>query len=206
MAKKQNPYYQDFIAMIEQSCQAAEHLQAALGSFHPETMLKQREEMHAIEHAEDLIRHSLMQRLAKEFVPPINREDIIKLANDLDNITDKIEDILIRIYMYNIKTILPDAILFSNIIVRCCEALRQALVEFTDSRKSKVLAQKIIEINTIEEEGDAIYVQAVRSLYESGRDPVETAVWSTLFDLLEDCCDACEHVADVLVSIIMNNS
>ena len=206
MAKKSNPYFQDFIKMIEYSCQAAEYLQSALRSFNPSTLPQQRKDMHAIEHAADIIGHTLMRRLAKEFVPPINREDIVKLADDLDNITDKIEDILIRIYMYNVKTIMPDAIRFSDVIVRCCEALKQALVEFPDSRKSKLLTQKIIEVNTIEEEGDAIYIQAVRSLYESGLDPIETAVWSTLFDLLEDCCDACEHVADVLGSIIMSNS
>ena len=206
MARKNNPYFQDFITMIECSCQAAEHFQSTLLNFNPETLPQQREDMHNIEHAADKIRHALMQRLAREFVPPIDREDIVRLANELDNITDKIEDILIRIYMYNVKTILPDAIAFSDILVRCCEALRQALVEFPDSRKSKVLTQKIIEVNSIEEEGDAIYIRAVRSLYEGGLDPIETSVWSTLFDLLEDCCDACEHVADVLGSIVMNNS
>jgi len=206
MAKKDNPYFQDFITMIEFSCQAAEYLEETLQSFNPDTLPQKREDMHKIEHAADEVRHTLMRRLVKEFVPPINREDIIKLSGDLDTITDKIEDILIRIYMYNVKTILPDALLFANIIVRCCRALQQAVVEFPDSRKSKVLVPKIIEVNTIEEEGDAIYVEAVRRLYESGVDPVEKAVWSTLFDLFEDCCDVCEHVADGLGSIVMNNA
>jgi len=206
MAKKNNPYFQDFITMIEYSCQAAEFLDAALSNFNPETLPQQREDMHKIEHAADEIRHALMRRLAKEFVPPINREDIVKLSSELDTITDKIEDILIRIYMYNVKTIIPDALLFTNIIVRCCKALQQAVAEFPDANKSKLLVLKIIEVNSIEEEGDAIYVQAVRRLYESGMPPIETAVWSTLFDLFEDCCDVCEHVADGLGSIVMNNS
>ena len=206
MAKKINPYFQDFITMIEFSCQAAKYLETVLKEFDPETLPQQRTDMHAIEHAADQVRHTLMQRLAKEFVPPIDREDIAKLADDLDDITDKIEDILIRIYMYNVKTILPDAVSFSDVIVRCCEALRQTMIEFPDARKSKLLTQKIIEVNTIEEEGDAIYIKAVRRLYESNLGPTETAVWSTLFDLLEECCDACEAVADGLGNIIMNNA
>ena len=206
MVKKQKPYFQDFVTMIEHSCKAAKYLESVLKNFDPELLPQQRTEMHEIEHAADMVRHTLMRRLSKEFVPPINREDIARLANELDTITDKIEDILIRIYMYNIKTIHADAIVFSDVILRCCEALQQALIEFPDSRKSKVLIEKIIEVNTIEEEGDAIYVEAVRRLYEGDYSPVETAVWSTLFDLLEDCCDSCEHVADVLSSIIMNNA
>ena len=31
-------------------------------------------------------------------------------------------------------------------------------------------------------------------------------VWRDLFDRMEKCCDACEHVANIMESIIMKNS
>ncbi|MGI6004006.1 MAG: DUF47 domain-containing protein [Christensenellales bacterium] len=206
MAKKNNPYFDDFITMVEFSCRAAEYLQTVLHNFDPETLQECRETMHELEHAEDEVKHRMLRRLAKEFVTPIDREDIIQLANELDEVTDKIDDILIRMYMYNIKKIHPAALAFADVILRCCKALQAATHEFPNFHKSTVLQKAIVDVNTMEEEGDAIYIDAVRSLYKKGGDPLEIAVWSELFDRLEDCCDACEHVADVMELMMMKNS
>lgn len=206
MARKSNLYFDDFITMVKFSCQAAELLQTTLKNFKPETSAKQREAMHEIEHKEDNIKHSIMERLGKEFVPPIDREDIIQLANELDNVTDKIEDVLIRMDIYNVTEILPAALNFADVIVRCCNTLQIAMVEFPNFQKSTTLRQAIIDVNSMEEEGDAIYINAVREMYRKGGDPVEISVWSKLFDRLEDCCDACEHVSDIMDIIIMKNS
>lgn len=206
MAKKNSSYYDDFITMVNFSCRAAEYLQTVLRDFRPETLPERREAMHEIEHAEDEVKHGMMKRLAKEFVTPIDREDIIELANELDEVTDKIDDVLIRMYMYNIKEVHPAAMAFTDVIVRCCKALQVAMREFPNFHRSTTLQQAIIDVNTMEEEGDAIYMVAMRTLYETPGDPVSIAAWSELYDRLEECCDACEHVADVMEIVVMKNS
>jgi predicted phosphate transport protein (TIGR00153 family) len=207
MAKKNSVYFNDFIAMADLSCQAAEYLQTVMRDFRPEVLEEHRKAMHEIEHSEDMVKHAMMQRLAKEFVPPIDREDIIELANEMDNVTDTIEDILIRMYMYNIREMNPRALAFGDVIVRCCKALHAAILEFPNfHNKSTALMNAIIEVNTMEEQGDAIYISAMHELYAAGGDPVDIAAWSELFDRLEDCCDACEHVADVLEIVVMKNT
>ena len=206
MAKKHNPYFEDFITMISFSVQAAEHLQDVSTNFNPDTLSEQRKAMHRIEHAADEVKHSLTKRLVKEFVTPIDREDIINLANELDNVTDKIDDILTRMYMYNINALRPEALTFADVILRSCKALEVAMAEFPNFQKSATLMQIIIEVNTMEEEGDAIYIDAVRKLYRSDDDPRLVGSWSELFDRLEDCCDACEHLADAMEIVAMKNS
>lgn len=206
MKKNTNPYFNDFISMVNLSCKAAQHLQSVFSNYQTENLAKQRTEMHEIEHEEDEIKHELMRRLVKEFVPPIDREDIILMASVLDDVTDKIDDILIRVYMYNIQSVRPEALEFVDIISRCCTGLQKAIIEFPNFRKSTTLMQDVISVNTLEEEGDAIYIKAVRKLYESEKDPIQVSAWSELFDRLEDCCDACEHVADVMETIVMKNS
>lgn len=206
MAKKNSPYFSDFITMVGFSCQAAECLLDSLQNYRPETMDEQRAAMHEIEHDADQVKHEMMQRLVKEFVTPIDREDIIQLGNELDDVTDKIDDMLIRMYMYNVRSIRPAALSFAKVIVNCCKALREAMEEFPNFQKSTTLKQALIDVNSMEEEGDVIYIDAVRALYEEGGDPIEIAVWSELFDRLEDCCDACEHVADVMEMIAMKNA
>ncbi|SBW10015.1 Phosphate transport regulator related to PhoU [uncultured Eubacteriales bacterium] len=206
MSKKNSPYFDDFIAMAEFSCQAAEYLHKVMTDYRPDTLDQRREEMHQIEHTADAAKHSMMARLNKEFVTPIDREDIIQLANELDNVTDKIDDILIRMYMYNIKAVRPAAIAFTDVIVRCCRALQLAITEFPNFQRSNTLIPAIINVNTAEEEGDSLYMDAVRDLYQSVSNPIEVTAWSELFDRLEDCCDACEHVADSMEIIVLKNS
>ena len=205
MVKKNNSYFNDFVKLAGFSCQAAEYLQVSLKDFQPATLTERRKAMHEIEHAADNVRHELTARLAKEFVPPIDREDITNLAWQLDDVVDKIEDVLIRIYMYNIKSIHSHALDFADIIVRCCNAMYRAMTEFSNFQKSTTLKTTIIEVNTLEEEGDALYIDAIHDIYVKNGDPVEIAAWSELFDRLEDCCDACEHVADLMELIAMKN-
>ena len=206
MAKKSNSYFNDFIQMIKLSCEAAECLRSSLKEFKPEQLAQHRKTMHQIEHNEDNLKHEIMQRLVKEFLPPIDREDIILLANELDNITDNIEEVLIYMYMYNVQEVRPQALILADVILRCCQTLEKALGEFANFRKSNNLMNDIVEINTIEEEGDKIYIEAVRELYLQEKDPVLILTWSKLFDIMEECCDACEHTANVMESIIMKNS
>ena len=192
--------------MMELSCKASKYLQESLIDFTPETLTERRREMHKIENAEDEIKHKLMKRLVNEFVTPIDREDIMRIANELDDITDKIDDILIRMYMYNIKKVPSEAIDLAGIIFNCCTILLDAIKEFPNMQKSSALTQAIIDVNTMEEKGDVIYINAVRGLYETGGDPLEISAWGELFDRLEDCCDTCEHLADSIELIIMKNS
>ena len=162
--------------------------------------------MHKIEHDADQVKHEMMQRLVKEFVPPIDREDIIQLSSVLDDVTDKIDDILIRMYMYHVQRLRPAALDFAEVIASCCDALRRAMVEFPNFQRSTTLLQDLINVNAMEERGDALYIDAVRELYEQEESPIEIVAWSELFDRLEDCCDACEHVADTMEMIAMKNA
>ena len=206
MIKKNNPYFEDFIKMIGYSVQAAEYLKTSFTDFRIEELPNRRREMHAIEHAADELNHEMTRRLSREFVTPIERGDIISMASALDSVTDAIEDILIRIYMYNIKELRPEALDFADLIVDCCSALQVAMIEFPNFQKSNTLTAKLVEVDALEEKADDVYIDAVHRLYNSETDPVLISAWGELFDRLEDCCDTCEHVAEAMEIIVMKNS
>jgi uncharacterized protein Yka (UPF0111/DUF47 family) len=145
--------------------------------------------------------------LAKEFVTPIEREDIMELASMIDTVTDKIEDVVLRLYMFNILKIREDTILMADMLIKCVASMKVAIEEFHDFRKSKTLNEKIIEINYLEEEGDRLYRMAVRNVFtEEGISPIEATAWYQVFHYLEDVFDACEDVADVIEGVMMKNS
>ena len=204
MAKKQDSFYFDnFIACAEDSCKAAEMLKEALENFQPDSLL---DRLHEIEHSADIKKHEVLDRLAKEFIPPIEREDIVSLSQNIDNITDKVEDVMLRVYMNNVQEIEPGALRMTDVVIRCCQAVRELLEEFKDFKRSKNLKSLIIRINDLEEESDRLFILSVRQLYVESKDPIRIIAWRDIFIYLERCADACEHVADVVESVVMKNS
>ena len=148
----------------------------------------------------------MLDRLAKEFIPPIEREDIVSLSQNIDNMTDKVEDVMLRVYMNNVQTIEPDALKMVEVVVQCCEAVRELLVEFKDFKRSKNLKSLVIRINDLEEVCDKLFLNSVRDLYAESKDPLRIIAWRDIYIYLERCADACEHVADVVEGVVMSNS
>ena len=207
MSKKSDSYYfQNFIECVECGCQAAKMLEDNLNHFDTWLLQDKLDELHRIEHDADKKKHEMMAVLVKAFITPIEREDFILLSQSIDEVTDKIEDVLIRIYINNVQQIRPEALAFIKVIIRCCEALKEVMEEFADFRKSKTLHGLIIEINALEEEGDRLFIESMRKLHAEVTDPIEIIAWREIYVYLEKCCDACEHVADVVESVIMKNT
>jgi len=207
MAKKQDQYFDIFVEMSGFSCSAAAFLRETLGDFHPETLSVALDKMHEIEHSGDMARHGMTKMLAKEFITPIEREDIMAMSEAIDTVTDKTEDVLQRLYMYDVKETRSEAILLADVIVKCTEALREALAEFRNFKKSKIISDRLIEINRLEEVGDRLFIDAVRGIFVDERiEAKERLAWNSVFGYMEDVCDACEDVADVIEGVIMKNT
>ena len=103
--KKENNYFDMFNHAVTYSCQAADMLKENFISFDPEQLPACMEALHHIEHTADLAKHDLMEKLLKEFITPIDREDIMELSSALDDVTDSLEDILLRLYMFRISSL-----------------------------------------------------------------------------------------------------
>lgn len=208
MGSKQNNsfYFDNFIACADYSCQAAHLLDKAMREFTPERVTQMLDEMHSVEHAGDEKKHELLNVLAKAFITPIEREDIIELGHNIDEVTDKIEDVLLRMYCNNVKSIRPDALEMVAVAIKCCEEMKTMLKEFPNFRRSKKLHEHIIRINTLEEDADQLFINSMRDLHTTCSDPVTIMIWREIYIYLEKCIDACEHVADTVESVMMKNS
>lgn len=204
--KNEYNYFDKFVKLSEYCCASAELLDEIIQNFKIGELNTRMKEMHDIEHAADIEGHEIMRKLSVEFITPIEREDIVALIHKIDDVTDSIEDVLLHAYMYNIKSLRSEALEFSKIIVKSCEALKRTLIEFRNFRKSKEIHKCIVEINKLEEEGDAIYIEAIRRLHMMSKDPLEIMSWTEGFNRLEKCCDACEEAVNLVESIIMKNS
>ena len=146
MAKKQDSYYFNcFIKCTDFSCQAAQLLQETMENFDLSKLPDRLSAIHTVEHSADMEKHELLNTLMKAFITPIDREDIMLLSQNIDELTDKLEDVLIRIYYNNIQSIQPDALNLVRVVCRCCEAVRDMMTLFADFKHSKELHNRIVQ-------------------------------------------------------------
>lgn len=204
--KNEYNYFDAFSNLSKYSYNLAVMLHETLSSFNPNNIEEKVKAAHEIEHNADLAKHDIMNRLVKEFLPPIEREDITSLTQEIDDVTDSVEDVLIYVDMFNIQKIRPEILKFTELLVSCCKAMDDVLEEFKNWKNSKKLHSLIIEINRLEEVGDALYVDSMRNLYHTSKDPIELMCWTEILHRLERCADNCEDVANIIEGIIMKNS
>ena len=208
MAKKNKfDYFDAFEEQIEIALEESEILVEAIENFESadklEDILKR---AHEIEHKGDQVNHAIHASVSVDFITPIERADILELAGRIDDVTDIIEGVLQRFYMFNIHFMHDDAIEFAHIINKSLKALRKSMENFREFKKVKKIRAMITDVKDLEEEADALYMESIRRLYTTdNEDAVRVEVWSRLFDRLEAACDACDAVGDTMADIVLKN-
>ena len=206
MAKGDKFYFENFSECASLAKKAANYLVECLENYDADKIDEMLEKMHTFEHSADIKKHEMNETLAKAFVTPVDREDLDMLSQQLDNVSDTIEEILQKFYIYNIKEINPAAIEFAKNLVKSCEMLVQIMDEFENFKKSKTMRSLIIACNDVEEDCDKLYLATMHNLTKDSSDVLTTLSWYKIFDCLEACADACEHVSECVGSIIMKNT
>ena len=206
MAKGDKFYFENFAASTELSKKAANYLVECLENYDASNIENMLKKMHEIEHSADVKKHEMREALAKAFVTPVDREDLDMLSHQLDDVVDLIEEVLQKFYIYDIKTVDAFAIDFAKNIVRSCDMLCKLMNEFENFKKSKTLHAIIVRLNDVEEECDKLYLSSMRALTKNSMGVLEKVSWRKIYESLEACADACEHVSECVGSVIMKNT
>jgi uncharacterized protein Yka (UPF0111/DUF47 family) len=156
-----------------------------------------------VEHKADLLTATVNQRIDKSFITPIDREDIHMLASRLDDVIDLLDGAARRFEMLHIQSVLPPAKQLSALLVRAADEIQAAVAKM---RKTIGVNPHVVAIKQIEEEGDAIYHEAVGALFAGTPNPLEVIKWKEMYDTLEGAIDSCMGVAQVLQSISIKNA
>lgn len=123
-------------------------------------------------------------------------------SRNLDHVTDKIEEILQKFYIYNVQTVDPEIIEFAKKIVKSCELMG----EFENFKRSKKIQSLIIALNDVEEECDQLYLTSLRNATKDQTDALKIVSLVKIYDCFESCADACEHASECVGAVIMKNT
>ena len=159
-------------------------------------------DIHAIEHYGDKLTHQIIQELNGTFVTPLDREDIVGLASKLDDVTDVCYDVAEMVSLYKVTSIRPAAVRQAKTLV---QATTEVVASLQNLEKLKGLEPHWIKIHTLENEGDAVFREAVADLFARSTDPVEIIKWKDIHGLIEVAVDRCEDVANIVEMIVVKH-
>ena len=159
-----------------------------------------------IEHKGDKLLHNIMEALNKNFITPIDREDIYEIAKALDDIVDSIEATASRYIMFNVTETKEHAKVLADMIFQSCKEMIKLMSALKTMKKVNVLTASIIEINRLEDQGDNDFKVAVRALFTSDIPTIEVIKWREIYEFYEQTLDACEDVADIVEGVVMKHA
>ena len=206
MAKKQNDYFELIQKQSAYCVEASNLLEDILCKFNADSVDTYRTQMHGIEHQADEIHHDILKKLSTEFITPIDQEDILRLVQIIDDITDALDEVIMDVYMYHIDVIPERTADLSRIVNQCVKALHEATAELKNFKKPEKLRGLLIKVNDIEIEADGVYMESIYALFGSDLDGKALLGAKAVYEGLENCCDLCEHAADVIEQVIIKNT
>jgi uncharacterized protein Yka (UPF0111/DUF47 family) len=197
---REEKFFADSIELADRIVSGATLLERMLSSDPPawDTALQIKQ----IESECDALTHNIIQRLNRTFVTPIDREDIYNLATVLDDICDFMDQVADELNLYGVEEVPPEAIEQAGVILRAVSKIADA-VHGLDGLKD--ISHHLIDVHTLEDEGDRIVRAATARLFRDGLDPLVVIRWKDIHHDLEQAVDSCEKAAHVLESIYLKN-
>ncbi|MEN1968666.1 DUF47 family protein [Lentibacillus sp. N15] len=149
--------------------------------------------------------HMIIKNLNQAFITPIEREDILQLSMNLDDIMDGMEDFSAMMEIYHILSADSYVDQFTNYILECTKEILTSM-ELIANYQLKDVEQHAINIKDIESKCDDLYRDSLRNLFQTEKDPIKVIQYKELYEILEELADYCQNVASTLQSIIMKNA
>jgi uncharacterized protein Yka (UPF0111/DUF47 family) len=156
-----------------------------------------------VEHEADAVIHEVGTRLDRTFITPLDREDIYRLAQELDTVVDLIDGTARRAAMFKLREARPYAVRLAGILHESVNELEQSVRQVKDRRS---VAQRTMAVKKYEEEGDTLYAEAIGALFQGTPDPIDVIKWKEVYDTLEDALDRCQTASIVVESISLKHS
>ena len=159
-----------------------------------------------LEHKGDAITHEIMARLHKTFVTPIEREDIARLADRMDDVMDHVEEATAAMKIYEVSGPTIHSAEMADIVRLMTLKVEQAIARLPDRRRLRDILPDCVELNRLENAADDLFRRAMAELFHSETTPADIIKWRDIYRQLEAATDRCEDVANLLEGIVLRHA
>ncbi len=206
---KDGVFYQLFDKQAEKLKEASDLLKQILDD--PQKLEELSIRFKEVEKEADDLGHEVMDHLRKNFITPLEGEDIDLLRQNMDDILDHMEKAVNRMVIYHVAKPFNQAIRdYSEVIFAAISEIYQGIKEIKNVRKYHVqLHDRCKKLNDLENAGDEVNRTALNSLMNApGADcdkVVEIVKLKEIYETLENAIDACEDVGNMFETILIKN-
>jgi predicted phosphate transport protein (TIGR00153 family) len=159
-----------------------------------------------IEHHADEISHHAIEMLHKTFVTPMDRDQIHTLVSRMDDVIDLTDGAGRRLMMYDVKAPTPELKELALVLHHATLEIQKAVHSLRNLKNSAQIKQCCIEINKLENDGDALRDAVVAKLFKEETNAVQVLRWKEIYEDVETAIDRCEDVADVIEGVVLENA
>ncbi|MSO83280.1 MAG: DUF47 domain-containing protein [Acidobacteria bacterium] len=197
---RQGHFFEEFVVLATELRKGSRLLKQMLATSPPD--MAQVDAIKEVEHACDRCTASIIDRLNRTFVTPLDREDIHALASSLDDVMDAVDGAAAVVRLYKIAEVRSGARRLADIVCDSVDLIAEAIGAL--ERREGVLAL-CARVSQLEHEADRVHQDAIVELFDQERDPIVVIKWKEIFDFLEAATDRCEDVANLLEGVIVKN-
>jgi uncharacterized protein len=197
---REEQFYKDFINLSEQIRSGAHTLRQMLSNATPD--MDKVKVIKDLEHLCDRSTRSIIDRLNRTFVTPLDREDIHALAISLDDVMDAIDAAAAVIKLYRITRVRTGASRLAEIVAEAVDRINDAVAAL--ERREGVL-ELAARVNQLEREADRVHQDSIVALFDEEQDPIAVIKWKEILDFLEAATDRCEDVGNLLEGVVVKH-
>ncbi len=172
----------------------------------PENLDEKVAQITEVEHRGDFIVHEVTNLLPRTLITPIDPDEILRLISAVDDAIDSIQAAADRIQIYQINGVRKPARRLGNLIVESATELDQAIKGLRDKKQYEQVHMHIVQINTLENNGDRVLHEGLTSLVDHRDDIFEFIRWKEIYELLEATTDRIEDAGDVIQRVMIANA
>ncbi len=198
---REEKFFPAFVELAEQIRTGARLLKQMLAQSPPD--VSKVETIKETEHACDKITRSIIDRLNRTFVTPLDREDIHALASSLDDVMDAIDAASAVVKLYKIQHVRSGARRLVDIIVESADLITEGMKNLEND--TKAVLEIAARVNQLEHEADRVHQDAIVELFDQETDPIAVIKWKEIFDFLEAATDRCEDVGNLLEGVVVKH-
>jgi len=159
-----------------------------------------------IEHRGDFIVHEITNLLPRSLITPIDGDDIQRLVSAVDDALDSVHEVAVRMSIYQVNEVKKPARRLANLIVESAQELDFAIHGLRDKKQYNQVRERIVQINTLENNGDRVLQEGLSNLVAHREDIFDFIRWKEIYELLEDTTDRIEDAGDVIQKVMIANA
>ncbi len=160
-------------------------------------------EIEHLEHTGDNITHLIFTELSRNFITPFDREDMHKLASDIDDILDFIHGSAKRIDLYKVNELSDSITILADCILKGAIELNVAVKNLENLKNENIIKEACVKINSLENHADDVFNMGIARLFEEEKDPINIIKIKEILAALETATDKCEDAANTVQTILI---